>query len=408
MKVVLLSPAFPAEMAKFTRALAELGAHVLGIGDTPRSELPAGVKADLSDYLTVPRILDVEDVLNRASDWLRGRDVDRVLTNWEPCVLLAARLRERWGMPGMSVDTLLAFRDKETMKTRLRAAGVRVPRSARVRTAAQVRAVADEIGFPLILKPIGGAGCADTFKVEGWPDLEKVLPLLGNLSEASCEEYIEGEALTFDTLCIGGRPAMENVSIYVPKPLDAMANEWISPMAISIRDLGQPHLAGGIALGRAVLDVLGMQDGATHMEWFRTPSGEAVFGEIGCRFGGAGLVDQMNFTSDIDLHREWANVMCRGRFEADPTRKYNVGMIFKRARGWGTITRIEGLHGWLKACQARGGQVVEETLSRPGTPRRDWKQAQLADGRLMVRHPDWEDTWAMSQAAARDIQIYAQ
>ena len=405
MRVVFLSPAFPAEMTKFTRGLAEVGATVLGVGDTPRESLPEGVKPYLADYLTVPRMLDEQDVMNRVSDWLRGRSVDRVLTNWEPCVLLAARLRERWGMPGMSVDTLLAFRDKELMKTRLRAAGLRVPRSRRVHTAAQVREAAEEIGFPLILKPIGGAGCADTFKVNDRADLERTLPAIGKLSEASCEEYIEGEELTFDTLCIAGKPAIENVTLYLPKPLEAATQEWVSPMGISIRDLAQPKLAGGVALGRAALDVLGMGDGATHMEWFLTPGGEAVFGEIACRFGGAGLVDQMNFTCDIDLHREWARVMCHGRFEASTVRKYNVGMIFKRARGWGTITRIEGLRRWLEAC---GPWVVEENLSRPGTARRDWKQAQLADGRLMVRHPEWDDTLRMCMAAATDIQIHAQ
>ena len=280
MRVVFLSPAFPAEMAKFTRGLAEVGATVLGVGDTPRESLSASVKPYLSDYLTVPRMLDEQDVMNRVSDWLRGRSVDRVITNWEPCVLLAARLRERWGMPGMSVDTLLGFRDKELMKLRLRAAGLRVPRSRRVHTAAQVREFAEEIGFPLILKPIGGAGCSSTFKVTSWSDLEKTLPAIGQLSEASCEEYIDGEEMTFDTMCIGGKPAIENVTMYLPKPLEAATHEWISPMAISIRDLTQPELAGGIALGRAVLDVLGMGDGATHMEWFRTPAGEAVIDDI--------------------------------------------------------------------------------------------------------------------------------
>ncbi len=405
MRVVFLSPAFPAEMTKFTRGLAEVGATVLGVGDTPRESLPASVKPYLTDYLTVPRMLDEQDVMNRVSDWLRGRSVDRVLTNWEPCVLLAARLRERWGMPGMSVDTLMGFRDKELMKQRLRAAGLRVPRSRRVHTAAQAREAAEEIGFPLVLKPIGGAGCADTFKVDSWADLERTLPALGNLTEASCEEYIEGEELTFDTVCIGGKPAIENVTMYLPKPLEAATQEWVSPMGISIRDLARQDLAAGVTLGRAVLDVLGMADGATHMEWFRTPSGEAVFGEIACRSGGAGLIDQINFTCDIDLHREWARVMCHRRFEASSVRKYNVGMIFKRARGWGNITRIEGLRAWLAAC---GPWVVEENLSRPGTPRRDWKQAQLADGRLIVRHPDWDEALRMSRAAATDIQIHAQ
>ncbi|MBI2894945.1 MAG: hypothetical protein HYY06_15430 [Deltaproteobacteria bacterium] len=109
-----------------------------------------------------------------------------------------------------------------------------------------------------------------------------------------------------------------------------------------MRDLAQPRVAAGIALGHGVLDALGMGDGFTHMEWFRKADGEAVFGEIGCRPGGARLVDQMNYTCDIDLFREWARVMCWGRFEAPTTRKYNVAIIFKRAKGHGRITRIEG------------------------------------------------------------------
>ena len=405
MRVVFLSPGYPADMPKFARGLAEVGASVYGVGDTPRDSLPDNVKPFLTDYLTVPRMLDEQDVMNRVSDWMRGRSVDRVLANWEPVMLLAARLRERWGMPGMSVDAVIGFRDKEIMKQRLRAAGLRVPKSKRVHTAAEVHEVAEEIGFPLILKPIGGAGCSDTFKVDSWADLEATLPAIGRLTEASCEEYIDGEEHTYDTVCVRGKPVIENVTLYLPKPLEASQQEWISPMAISIRDLEQPKLAGGLALGRAALEVLGMDDGFTHMEWFLTPKGEAVFGEIACRAGGAGLVDQFNFTCDIDLYREWARAAVWGHFEASTTRKYNVGMIFKRARGWGNITRIEGLGRWLHAC---GGWVVQDGLSRPGQPRRDWKQTQVADGRLIVRHPEWDEVMRMCVSAATDIQMYAQ
>jgi biotin carboxylase len=404
-RVLFLSPAYPAEMIGFARGLAEVGAAVWGVGDTPREELPASVKPYLVDYLHVPRILDEADVMERVSGWLRGMHVDRVLTNWEPMVMLAARLRERWGMPGMSVDTVRGFRDKELMKDRLRRAGLRVPHSRRVRTAAEARAAAEEIGYPVILKPIAGAGCADTYAVASPHELETVLPRMGSVVEASCEEFIEGEELTFDTICMRGQPVVENVSLYLPKPLEASKVEWISPMSISVRDLSQPEVASGVTLGRAVLDALGMEDGFTHMEWFRTPSGEAVFGEIACRAGGAGLVDQINYTCDADLYREWARVSCWGHFDADPTRKYNVALVFKRARGWGNITRIEGLRDWLREC---GSWVVEERLSRPGTPRRDWKQTQRADGRLIVRHPDWNETMRMAMAAATNVQIYAQ
>ena len=405
MRVVFLAPVYPPEMIEYTRGLAEVGAKVFGVGDTPREALPARVKPYLHDYLQVPRIMAEDDVMDRVTAWLRGKSIDRVLANWEPLVILAARLRERWGMPGMSVDAVTGFRDKQLMKERVAAAGLRVPRSRRVRTETETRAAAEEFGYPLIVKPIAGAGSADTYKAESKAELDEILVKMRGVGEASCEEYIDGEEYTFDTVCIDGKPAYENVAQYLPKPIEMRSLEWVSPVIITVRDMKQAKIQGGITLGRKVLGALGMGDGFTHMEWFLTPKGEAVFGEIGCRPGGAHIVDQMNYTSDIDLFREWARVACWGTFEADATRRYNAGIVFKRAFGQGRISRIEGLSEWLRMC---GDAVVEEKLLRPGTPRRNWKHTLLSDGHVLVRHPDWETAYRMSFAAANNIRMFAE
>jgi len=405
MRVVFLAPAYPPEMIQYTRGLAEVGAEVYGVGDTPQARLPAEVRRYLTAYLEVPRIMDEEDVLARVSAWLRGKTIDRILSNWEPLVILAARLREKHGMPGMSVDTVRGFRDKELMKERVRAAGLRVPRSRRVRTEAETRAAAEEIGFPLILKPIAGAGSADTYRVTSPKELDETILKMRGIPEASCEEYVIGEEFTFDTVCVEGKPVYENIAAYLPKPIEMRSIEWISPVIITVRDTEQPKIAPGIALGRNVLRALNMGTGFTHMEWFLTPKGEAVFGEIACRPGGAHLVDQMNYTSDIDLFREWARVTCWNTFDAVAPRKYNAGVIFKRAMGQGRITRIEGLGDWQRAA---GQWAVEEQLLRPGTPRRNWKQTLLSDGHVMVRHPDWDEAYRLSFLAATGIRMYAE
>lgn len=405
MRVVFLAPTFPPEMIQYTRGLAEVGAEVYGVADTPREALSPLLKKSMHDYLQVPRILDEDDVMERVTAWLRGKSVDRVLSNWEPLTILAARLREKYSMPGMSTDVVRGFRDKQLMKERVKAAGLRVPKSRRVTTNKEILAAVEEIGYPLVLKPIAGAGSADTYKVTDKKQLEEVMKAMGHVSEASCEEYIEGEEFTFDTVCIEGKPAYENVAQYLPKPIEARSNEWISPVIITVRDLKQARLQKGLELGRNVLKALKMGTGFTHMEWFLTPKGEAVFGEIGCRPGGACLVDQMNYTGDIDLFREWARVSCHGKFEASTERKYNAGIVFKRAFGNGRITRIEGLGDWLRDA---GKWCVEEKLSRPGQQRRNWRNTLLSDGHVMVRHPDWNEAYRLSFAAATNIKLYAQ
>jgi len=405
MKVVFLAASYPPEMQQYTRGLAEVGADVYGVGDQPAQALPAQLRRHLHDYLQVPRLLDEADVVDRVHAWLRGREVDRVLANWEVMVLTAARLRERFGVPGMTVDAVHGFRDKQVMKQRVAAAGLRVPRAERARTSAEARAAAERIGFPLIVKPIAGAGSADTYRIDDAAALDAALDRMRHVTEVSCEEFVEGDEYTFDTVCIAGAPAFENVAHYLPRPLDARSHEWISPVIITVRDLARPELAGGIALGRRVLGALGMGDGFTHMEWYRTARGEVVFGEIGCRPGGAHLVDQMNYTCDIDLFREWARAVCWGRFEAPTARTYNAAIIFKRAKGHGRITRIDGLAEFL---HRHAEHVVEQRLLPPGSPRRDWKKTLVSDGYLLLRHPDWDRAYQLAMEAATDITMWAE
>ncbi len=401
MRVVFLSPRYPNEMRQFTRGLAEVGVEVFGVGDGhPDPEL----RRYLTDYLEVPSLTDEEDLIKRVRRWLRGRTIDHVLANWEPLVLTAARMNELFGLPGMSVDTVRGFRDKQLMKERVAAAGVRVPKSARARSLGDVQCALEITGYPAIIKPISGAGSADTYRIDSLAALAELLPQLRHIAEASCEEFIQGIEFTYDTVCVGGEPVYESVTQYMPNALEMRSQEWVSPIMLSVRDLTQPHIQRGIALGRQVLRALHMGDGMTHMEWFLKPDGEVVFGEIACRPGGACVVDLMNYTGDIDLFREWARAVCWHAFEASRERTYNVGIVFKRAKGQGRITAITGLTQFYDRYRP---YIVEDTLLRPGNQRRDWKATLLSDGYLIVRHPNWEVARDMVIDAATDIQLYA-
>lgn len=405
MNVIFLAPNYPSEMQHYTRGLAEVGARVLGVGEAPLESLPESLKGHMASYLQVPRLLDEDDVIARVEQWTRGHTIARVEGLWEPVVILAARLRERLGVAGMSLDTVRGFRDKQLMKERVAAAGLRVPHSAKCGTEAQVRAAAEACGFPLIVKPIDGAGSADTYRVDSAEELDRVINAVRHIRVVSVEEFVDGEEFTYDAICVDGKPVYENVAQYLPRPLIARSNEWISPVIITIRDLKQAPIAEGIAFGRKVVRALNMGTGFVHMEWYRTASGEVVFGEIGCRPGGAHLVDQMNFTSDVDLFREWARAVCHRRIMTSTPRAYNVAIIFKRAQGQGRISRIDG----LEAFGSRYGKyVVADTLSAVGTPRRNWKNTLLSDGFLILRHPEFAEAKRIAEAAATQITLYAE
>lgn len=405
MNVLLISPGYPADMPEFARGLADSGARVYGVGDQHVAGLPDLVRRSLSEYVQVSSLWDSGRVIAELQERLRGHQLDRIECLWEPGVILAAELRDHFGVTGLSVEHAQLYRDKEAMKVALDEAGIRTPRHVAVDSVASCWAAVEEIGFPVILKPIDGAGSADTYRVATREELRAVLPLLRHVPRISVEEFIDGEEYTFDTITIDGEIAYYNIAWYRPRPLIARSNEWISPQVIALRDVDGSDLAGGVQMGFDVIKALQFDTGFTHMEWYRKSDGEVVFGEIGGRPPGAHQVDQMKYACDFDVFKAWGQAITNGHVDERFERRYNVATIFKRARGVGRITRIEG----AESLQARFGEhVIWNTLLPPGTPRRDWRKTLVSDGFIMLRHPNLDETLAMADAVGSELEMYAE
>jgi hypothetical protein len=401
--IVMISPGYPAEMAYFTRALAAVGATVIGLGDQPPSVLPEPARDALAHYEQVT-LTDEGGVQAALHGLAQHASIDQVECLWEPYMILAARIRESFGLPGMTVEETLPFRDKELMKQKIDSAGIRTPWHASATTVAEVWEAAERVGYPLIVKPIAGAGSADTYRVDSTEELAEVLPLLRHVPEVSVEEFVDGEEFTYDTVCANGSILFENIMWYRPRPLQMKMHEWISPASIVLRDLNVPDLQGGREMGGEVLPALGFRSGFTHMEWYRKANGEAVFGEIGGRPPGARVVDLMNYATDGDLYVAWAEAVVHGRLSQTLERKFNCGCVFKRAKGVGRITHVEGLD---RLMADYGEHVVVVDLLPIGAPRRDWRATLISDGFIIVRHPELQLVIDMTERIASDVHMYA-
>ena len=404
MNVLFLSPGYPPEMPKFVKGLAQAGARVIGLGDQPERALPPDARDHLAAYVQGPGFADEARLVAEAVKIAEHVRIDRVVSLWEPLMIAAARICEAIQAPGMTVDETLPFRDKEEMKRRLDAHGIRTPRHARAHSIAEVEAALENIGYPAIVKPIAGAGSADTFRLDDEAAWRAAQPKLRHVPEVSVEEFIDGEEFTFDTICGGGKVLYYNICWYRPRPLLARQLEWVSPQTVALRDPDAPELAAGRAMGHAVLQALKFHEGFTHMEWYRKADGEVVFGEIGARPPGAFTVDLMNYASDIDLFKGFGEALVHARFSQPITRKYNAISIFKRAQGQGTIRRIDGLGPLLSEI---GPHVAALDLLPVGAQRRDWKQTLVSDGMVIVRHPDLETALNLADRVGMELQMVA-
>jgi hypothetical protein len=198
--VVILSPHFPPHYHRFWRQIREAGGNALGIGDAPHEALPADTRTALSEYYPVPDMHDY-DALVRACGYYTHRygRIDRFDSLNEYWLATEARIRDDFNIPGIRADEIGFVRCKSGMKERFAAAGVPVARGGRVRTLAEARALAQEIGYPLVAKPDAGVGALDTYRIDGEADLARVFATAPPV-DYLLEQFVTGTIHSFDGL----------------------------------------------------------------------------------------------------------------------------------------------------------------------------------------------------------------
>jgi formate-dependent phosphoribosylglycinamide formyltransferase (GAR transformylase) len=404
--IVFVEPAFPPTQRHFVRALAEVGASVIGIGERPGDHLDDELKGWMTHYHQVSTVVDA-GILTDAVRWVQDKVwVDRLESTIEAHTMAAAQAREACTIPGTSVRTAWLCRDKPSMKEVLRAAGIPTAASAAVTSAADVHAFVADTGFPVILKPRTGAGALDTVRVDDAGRLDEALGRFGGqgVESIAVEEFVEGHEGFYDTVSIDGHAALDFVSHYYPNVLEAMRTRWISPQFVSTNRIDS---AGDYQelreLGARVNAALGIGTSATHMEWFFGPKG-LRFSEIGCRPPGVGAWDLYSAGNDLDLYRAWAEAIVHGHIGARPSRQFATGIVALRPDRDGHISGYSG----VDEAQARVGEwVIDAHLPDPGTPTQPVEAGYWANAYVRMRHPDYDALRGMLDDVGRTVHVHA-
>jgi carbamoylphosphate synthase large subunit len=406
MNVVFVEPFFPNNQRQFARALAEAGATVIGIGEYPADAFDDQLRGWLYHYEQVPSVTDVE-VMIRAVRWVQDKLwVDRLEATVEAHIMSTAQVREACTIPGTSVHTAWLCRDKPSMKEALRSAGVPTAASAGIGSAAEAHAFAEQVGFPLILKPRSGAGASGTVRVDSMAELDHALGVFGGqgVESIAVEEFIEGHEGFYDTVAVNGRVALDFASHYYPNVLEAMRTRWISPEFISTNRIDTAPEYGELReMGQRVIAALGIGTSATHMEWFYGPKG-LKFSEIGCRPPGVGAWDLYSAGNDLDLYRQWADAIVHGGTSAAPSRRFASGIVALRPDRDGQISGYSG----VEELQGQFGEwVIDARLPPPGTPTQGVEAGYMANAYVRMRHPDYDVLRGMLDTVGRTLHVYA-
>jgi formate-dependent phosphoribosylglycinamide formyltransferase (GAR transformylase) len=405
MDVVFVEPAFPYNQREFVRALAGVGARVIGIGERPIEALDHDLKSWLTHYERIGSVVDENQLSGAVKRVQQLARVERMEATVEAHIMPAAVVREACGIPGTSPHTAWLCRDKPSMKEALRKAGIPCAQSTGADGFVGALEFARHVGFPLIVKPRAGAGASGTTRVNTFPELENALRAAGVGSGASValEEFIDGHEGFLDTIAINGQVAHEFVSHYYPNVLEAMRERWISPQIVATNRLADAGYDEVKAMARRVIQALGIGTSATHMEWFFGSKG-LKFSEIGCRPPGVGQWDVYAAANDMDIYREWAMAVVHGRPDRQPSRRFSCGMIALRPERDGRISGYEGLE---QIGRDFGEWVVASHFPEPGTATQPVEAGYMANAWMRVRHPDYDHLRWMLDTIGRTVRVRA-
>ncbi|HEY1619786.1 MAG TPA: ATP-grasp domain-containing protein [Streptosporangiaceae bacterium] len=215
----------------------------------------------------------------------------------------AAAVGEALGVYTHSQDTVRLAFHKDEMRARLRDLRLDDTPAQVVPDLAALREFAQENGYPLVVKPVGGlasfgvsvvreehelAGAfrrADTSAEHGWHASLGVL----------AERYLDGPEISVEAIS----EAAEHVVLAVTAKYTDQATRvevghvLPAPLAAGIREQAEQ-------LACSVLDAIGVEFGATHTEMVLTPAGPRVI-ETHVRMGGDEIWELVQAVTGVDL-----------------------------------------------------------------------------------------------------------
>ncbi len=327
MNFIYLSPHFPPNFCDFVTGLANRGIRVLGIGDEDYHHLPPALHGALTDYFKVDSLDDYEQTYRAAAFLIyRHGRVSRVESHNEHWMMHEARLREDFSIPGPGIEQTVKIKRKSEMKKIFRACNAPIVDGEIISDRESLDRFVEKYGFPVFAKPDTGVGAVAAYKIEHQADIDNFWRTRPQV-DYFVEPFIDGELMTFDGICDqNGEIVFYSSLRSVNGAFDLVAyNEDLS--FYLVREIP----ADAIKIGRKIVKEFDIRAKFFHLEFLRQKSDGRLFVlEMNCRPPGGYTVDLMNFSADIDVYQEWANVIAENRFLAKVERKYFAAHIARK------------------------------------------------------------------------------
>jgi len=262
----------------------------------------------LEDIALMPDDIGRQGLINTVCWMARGRRFDRVIALDEFDLDTTAQIREHTRIPGMGVTATAYYRDKLAMRTGASESGFLVPPFCRVLNYDELREYMDSVPGPWLLKPRAEASALGIRRIENPEQLWRALDELGDQqTNFLLEQFIPGDIFHVDSILSEQKVVFAAAHQYGKPPMQVMHEGGV--FSTRTVDRTGSDYSALTELNAKLAPSLGMMHGVTHAEYIRAKAdGRFYFLEIAARVGGAFIADLVEFSTGVNLWREWARL----------------------------------------------------------------------------------------------------
>ncbi|KXK62439.1 biotin carboxylase [Micromonospora rosaria] len=324
----------------------------------------------------------------------------------------AARLAERFGLPGAGFGAVELLRNKALLRTVTAAAGIANPESETVTGVQDVLRFMSAHPGRVVLKPANRQAAVGTRIVDHPDQVEQawsecvlqdegvMVPDRGFPLHMLVERYVHGHEYSVEMLVDKGEQVFANITDKVlfagDRPIEA---GHVVPADL-------PAATAELLLDqtRQVLRAVGFGTGIVHCEWIVT-DGVSYLVECAGRFAGDGIIDLVERAYPVELVRAfWTLLRGEPLPHPLPTRAEQAAAVAFLHGEPGEVLHVAGLEEMTSAPGVVSGYLGVQPGDRIRELRSSWDRI----GAVTVVSPTAEEALRRAQDATRLVQVKVQ
>ncbi|MFE5219361.1 MULTISPECIES: ATP-grasp domain-containing protein [unclassified Streptomyces] len=257
------------------------------------------------ELIVVPDPTNVEHVLSGlARKGIAPESFGAVGTNLELAVVAASVVGELSAARALGVRTAILLRDKVAQKAAVRKAGVPVAECFTVDALTELPSTGS--AYPLVVKPLAGAGTVNTFALSSAAEaaeLQRLLPGEQGYGPWAVEEFIDGVEVQIDGVVRDGEVVFLAISRYLQNLITIKQGGLVGCVLLEPSNHRETYTMANDVVARA-LAALEHADGVFHLEGFLQED-RLIFSECAGRTSGGMVREMLQKKFGIDLVAEW-------------------------------------------------------------------------------------------------------